>query len=205
MVINGQQAIKIHEKDNNILKFNNFHKQMPAPFVIYADFEAITEKVKGSEPNIDKPYTETYKKHKDFGQGYKVICCYDKKYTKPVQIYRGEKAVYKFMEKMLEEVEWCRKMTKKHFNKPVRMTKKDQQDFEEADKCHICNKKYSEKDIRVRDHCHITGKYKGSAHQDCNMNFKQADKIPVMFHHLSGCNSHFIMREIGQIAKKAHL
>ena len=82
------------------------------------------------------------------------------------------------------------------------MTKKDQQDFEEADKCHICNKKYSEKDIRVRDHCHITGKYKGSAHQDCNMNFKQADKIPVMFHHLSGCNSHFIMREIGQIAKK---
>lgn len=202
MVINGQQAIKIHEKDNNILKFNNFHKQMPAPFVIYADFEAITEKVKGSEPNIDKPYTETYKKHKDFGQGYKVICCYDKKYTKPVQIYRGEKAVYKFMEKMLEEVEWCRKMTKKHFNKPVRMTKKDQQDFEEADKCHICNKKYSEKDIRVRDHCHITGKYKGSAHQDCNMNFKQADKIPVIFHHLSGCNSHFIMREIGQIAKK---
>ena len=82
------------------------------------------------------------------------------------------------------------------------MTKKDQQDFEEADKCHICNKKYSEKDIRVRDHCHITGKYKGSAHQDCNMNFKQADKIPVIFHHLSGCNSHFIMREIGQIAKK---
>ena len=45
------------------------------------------------------------------------------------------------MEKMLEEVQWCRKMTKKHFNKPVRMTKKDQHDFEEADKCHICNKK----------------------------------------------------------------
>ena len=41
------------------------------------------------------------------------------------------------------------------------MTKKDQQDFEEADKCHICNKKYSEKDIRVRGPCHITGKYRG--------------------------------------------
>ena len=36
------------------------------------------------------------------------------------------------------------------------MTKKDQQDFEKADKCHICNKKYSEKDIRVRGPCHIT-------------------------------------------------
>ena len=63
-------------------------------------------------------------------------------------------------------------------------------------------KKYSEKDILVRHHCHITGKYKGSAHQDCNMNFKQADKIPVIFHYLRGCNSHFIMQEIGQIAKK---
>ena len=58
---------------------------MPVPFVIYADFEAITEKVKGSQPNIDKSYTETYQKHKDCGHGYKVICCYDNKYTKPVQ------------------------------------------------------------------------------------------------------------------------
>ena len=38
MVINGQQAINVPEKDNNILKFTNFHKQMPVPFVIYADF-----------------------------------------------------------------------------------------------------------------------------------------------------------------------
>ena len=60
MVINGQQAIKIPEKDNNILKFNNVHKQMPVSFVICADFEAITEKVQGSQPNIDKSYTETY-------------------------------------------------------------------------------------------------------------------------------------------------
>ena len=47
---------------------------MPVPFVIYADFEAITEKVKGSQPNIDKSYTETYQKHKDCGHGYEVIC-----------------------------------------------------------------------------------------------------------------------------------
>ena len=123
MVINGQQAIKIPEKDNNILQFTNFHKQMPVPFVIYADFEAITEKVQGCQPNIDKSYTETHQKHKDWGYGYKVICCYDNKYTKPDQIYR-ENAVYKFMEKMFEEVQCCRKMTKKPFNKLVRMTKK---------------------------------------------------------------------------------
>ena len=44
MVFNGKQAIEMPNKDNNKLEFNNFHKQLPMPFVIYADFEAITEK-----------------------------------------------------------------------------------------------------------------------------------------------------------------
>lgn len=48
MVINGEQAIRMPQKENNTLKFQNFHKQMPVPFVIYADFEAITEKISGS-------------------------------------------------------------------------------------------------------------------------------------------------------------
>ena len=42
--VNGTQAIKMPDKNNNILKFNNFHKQLPVPFVIYADFEAINHK-----------------------------------------------------------------------------------------------------------------------------------------------------------------
>ena len=44
MEINGVQAIKMPTNKDKILKFNNFHKQLPVPFVIYADFEAITEK-----------------------------------------------------------------------------------------------------------------------------------------------------------------
>ena len=200
--VNGIQAVKMPDKDNNILKFNNFHKQLPVPFVIYADFEAITEKIHGCQPNNDKSYTEAYQKHRDCGYGYKVICCYDDKYSKPVQIYRGEKAVYKFMEAMLEEVKYCKKVMKKYFNKPLRMTKDDEEKFQKADKCHICEKKYNKTDVRVRDHCHITGKYRGSAHQDCNLNFRITDKIPVIFHNLRGYDSHFIMQEIGEIAKK---
>ena len=64
-------------KDNSILKFNNFHKQLPVPFVIYSDFEAITEKIHGCQPNDDKSYTEAYQRHTDCGYGYKVVCCYD--------------------------------------------------------------------------------------------------------------------------------
>ena len=203
--VNGEQAIKMPDKANNILKFNNFHKQQPVPFVIYADFEAITEKIQGCQQNNESSYTEAYQRHTDCGYGYKVVCCYDDKYTKPIQLYRGEKAVYKFMENMLEEVKYCKKAMKKHFDKPLRMTELDEKEFKKATTCHICDKKYTEKDIRVRDHCHITGKYRGSAHQECNLKLRinpEEIKIPVIFHNLRGYDSHFIMQEIGAIVKK---
>ena len=135
--VNGTQAVKMPDKDNNILKYNGFHKQQPVPFVIYADFEAITEKISSCQPNNNKSYTEAYQKHTDCGYGYKVVCCYDDKYSKPTKTYRGEKAVYKFMEAMLEEVKYCKKVMKKEFNKPLRMTKDDEEKFQKAEECHI--------------------------------------------------------------------
>ena len=202
--VNGTQAIKMPDKNNNILKFNNFHKQLPVPFVIYADFEAITEKISGCQPNNNKSCTEAYQKHTDCGYGYKVVCCYADKYSKPVQIYRGPNAVYLFMGAMLEEVKYCKKVMKKEFNKPLRMTK-DEENFQKAKKCHICEKEYTEKDIRVRDHCHVTQKYRGSAHQECNLKLRvnpEEIKIPVIFHNLRGYDSHFIMQNIGKIVKE---
>ena len=77
------------DKDKNILKYNNFYKQQPLPFVIYADFEAITEKISNCQPNDDKSYTNAYQKHTDCGFGYKVVCCYDDKYkSTPENIQR---------------------------------------------------------------------------------------------------------------------
>ena len=212
--INGKQAIKMPEKGDKVY-FKNHHKQLSVPFVIYADFEAITEKyadfeaitekVDSCQPNNDKSYTEAYQNHKDCGYGYKVVCCYEDKYSKPVQIYRGENAVHKFMENMLEEANWCKSKMKKHFNKPLKMTKENETDFQKATKCYICDIKYTDKDIHVRDHCHITGKFRGSAHQDCNLKLQMKPdniKIPVIFHNLRGYDSHFIMQQIGEIAKK---
>ena len=169
--INGKQAIKMPEKGQHV-NFRNYHKQIPAPFVIYADFEAITEKVHGCLPNNEKSYTEAYQKHIDCGYGYKLVCHYDDEFSKPVQVFRGENAVHNFMEKMLEEVEWCKSITKKHFNKPLVMTEENELDFKSTNHCHICKNQYSEEDIRVRDHCHITGNYRGSAHQDCNLKLR---------------------------------
>ena len=157
--INGKQAINMPEKGDKVY-FKNHHKQLPVPFVIYADFEALTEKIadfkaliekiQGCQPDNEKSYTEAYQKHTDCGYGYKVVCCYDDKYSKPVQIHRGENAVHKFMENMLEEVNWCKSKMKKHFNKPLKMTKENETDFQKATKCYICDIKYTDKDTCQR-------------------------------------------------------
>ena len=100
-------------------------------------------------------HQKTYQNHTDCGYGYILVCHYDDKCRKPLQVHRGENAVYGFMEKMIEEVSYCLETINKHFNKPLKMTDEDEKNFKKAE-CHICNKSYTKKDIRVRDHFHIT-------------------------------------------------
>ena len=81
----------------------------------------------------------------------------------------------------------------------------DQPDFKQAKECHICSSNYGEKYIRVRHHSHTTGKYRGSAHQDCNLKLRinpREMKFPIIFRNLRGYDSHFIMQEIGSIGKQ---
>ena len=71
---------------------------------------------------------------------------------------------------MIEESKYCRNVMKKHFKKDFVMTKEDNEDFENSAKCWICDNDYVDVEVKVRDHSHITGKYRGSAHRDCNIN-----------------------------------
>ena len=54
------------------------------------------------------------------------------------------------------------------------------------------NKKYH----KVRDHCHFTGKYRGAAHNICNLRYKIPKEIPVVFHNGSTHDYHFIIKEL---------
>jgi len=84
IAINGEQAVKMPQKGEKIM-FKNYNRQLKVPFVIYADFEAMTEKVNSCKPNDNESYTESYQNHKDCGYGYKVVYACDDRYTKPIQ------------------------------------------------------------------------------------------------------------------------
>jgi len=63
-------------------------------------------------------------------------------------------------------------------------------------RCYICEKPFAPDDMRVHDHCHITGRYHGPAHSNWNLNYKNSFYISVIFHNLSGYDAHFIIKEI---------
>ena len=79
------------------------------------------------------------------------------------------------------------------------MTKKGDEDFENSTKCWICDNDYVDGNVKVRDHCHITGKYRGSTLRDGNINVKLNHKIPIVFHNLENYGSHLIMQELGKV------
>ena len=103
---------------------------------------------------------------------------------------------------MIEENKYCSDKMKKHFNKELVMTEEDNEDFENSTKCWICDNDYTDSSVKVRDHCHITGKYTGSAYRDCNINLKLNHKIPAIFHNPKTYDLHIIMQELGKFSLK---
>ena len=57
--------------------------------------------------------------------------------------------------------------------------------------CWICEKLIDDDDEKVRDHCHVTGKFRGAAHCNCNINLQLTKKVFVVFHNLRGYDGHF--------------
>ena len=80
---------------------------------------------------------------------------------------------------------------KKHFNKNLIMSEKEEEQFRLSNTFWICEKFIDDDDEKVRDHCHITGKVRRAAHWSCNINLQLTKKVPVIFHDLRGYDSHF--------------
>ena len=82
---------------------------------------------------------------------------------------------------------------KENFNKEIVMTKRDGEDFENPSKFWIRDNVYVIGDSKVRDRCHITGKYGGFVYRDCNVQVKLNHKIPIVFQNLKNHDSLLIV------------
>ena len=184
----GQQSINL---EKGTIEFKNYFKQLPVPFKIYADFECNLKNVECYEST----YTKTYHEHVPYSYAYKVVCIADR-FSKPIVVYRGVNAAYEFIKSILKEHKYCKKIMKDQFNKNLIMTEKEEYLFQQSNNCWICKKIIDNDDEKVRNHCHITSKFRGSAHWDCNINFQLTKKIPVIFHNLKGYDSHLIFSEL---------
>ena len=158
---------------------------------IYTDFECNLRDVEIYEGS----YTKKYHEHVPCSFAYKVVCIHDK-YSKSIVVYRGVNAAYEFIKSLLKEHMYCKKIMKGQFNKNLVMTEKEEYLFQKSNNCWICKKLIDNEDEKVRDHCHITGKFRGAAHWDCNINFQLSKKVPVIFHNLKAYDSHLIFSEL---------
>ena len=87
-------------------------------------------------------------------------------------------------------------MGRKRQEEDIIMTEQDQKDFDNATHCFICGECFQDGDKKVRDHCHLTGKYRGCAHDDCNLQFAMRYyKIPVFLHNLKNYDDHLIIEK----------
>ena len=154
-------ACKIEvSKPGKTITFKNFKKSMRVPFVIYADFEAITENKDSVTPNPEKSYTEKYQKHTPSGFYYYVKKEGIENYAEPV-VYRGEDCVEKFCTMVEEEVKEIAQIYKNII--PLEMTAEDNEKFQSAVDCHIGNKRLNKtfpfKKEPIHQSC-LPGKYK---------------------------------------------
>ena len=103
------------------------------------------------------------------------------------------------LKQFLKNINIAKKINK-HFNKNLIMTEEEDL-FQKSNNCWICKKLTDNDEVKVRDHCHITGKFRVAAHKSCNLNFKLTKKVPVIFHNLKN-DSHLIFNELDKFDVK---
>ena len=116
--------------------------------------------------------------------------------TKPI-LYRGDNAARKFIDSLYDIARKVERIYE--INLPMTpLTVTEEACFSAATECFICHGEFTEADYKVRDHSHIDGKFRGAAHNKCNLNYKLPNFIPVVFHNLSNYDGHFIIPELGR-------
>ena len=187
--------VEMLTKDNNTIKYNQGEKSIKLTFIVYADLECLLEKISTCYNNPEKSSTTKINKHKPSGYSIFTHCSFDKSKNK-LNYYRGEDCMKKFCKDLREHATKIINYEKRDM---IPLTKKEEKNHNNQNVCYICKKEFDTSDkkhYKVRDHCHDTGKYRGAAHNICNLRYKIPKEIPIVFHNGSTYDYHFIIKEL---------
>lgn len=183
----------IRMPEDTTLRFTNHHKQLELPFRISADFETMNCR------NVWSSDSHRYERqHEPSGAKYSIYSNIHKKCIKQF-IFRGKDCVRIMLKQLHKD---CENLYYEYFynHKQLNMTMEEEKVYNESDICHICKEgDFCEEDTnrqKVRDHCHLTGKFRGSAHSKCNIQYQVRNIFPIFFHNLKGFDSHFIIKNL---------
>ena len=186
------------------LRFKNFYHSEKAPFVIYADFECKIIRMDNCDPDPNKSYTKKYQKHEPVSFCYYIKSFNESVYESRIRSYIKETP--KHADAIDVFIKWLEEDVKAIANiKPKQMifTEEDRKQFNKASDCWICGEELG--NDRVRDHCHYTGRYRGPAHNSCNLKYRKPKSISVFFHNLSGYDSHLFIKKLGSPDKNENI
>ena len=85
---------------------------------------------------------------------------------------------------------------KEYFNKNLITIEEEKNLFQQSNSCWVCEKLIDNDEEKVRDHCHVTGKFRGAAHWGCDINFQLTNKVPVISHNLKVFDSHLFLMSL---------
>ena len=145
--------------------------------------------------NPNESSTTKINKHTPSGYSIFTHCSFDKSKNK-LNYYRGKDCMKKFSKDLREHVSKIINYEKK---KMISLTTEEKIYHNKQKICFICKKEFNnndKKNYKVRDHCHYTGKYRGAAHNICNLRYKVPKEIPIVFHNGSIYDYHFIIKEL---------
>ena len=196
--------VEMPTKDNNIIKYNQGEKSRKMPFTIYADLECLLEKISTCQNDPNKSSTSKINKHTPSGYSIFTHCSFHESKNK-LNYYRGDDCMKNFCKDLREH---STKIINYEKKKMIPVTTKEEICHSRQKVCYICKKEFDNNDTtessslerkkqqKVRDHCHYTGKYRGAAHNICNLRYKVPKEIPVVFHNGSTYDYHFIINEL---------
>ena len=155
------------------------------------------EKINTCYNNLGKSSTTEINKHAPSGYSLFTHCSFDKTKNK-LDYYRGDNCMEKFCKDLREHATKIINYEKKDM---ISLTKKEEKHHNEQEVCYICKKEFNTDDSdkkhhKVKDHCHNTGKYRGAAHNICNLRYRKPKEIPIVFHNGSTYDYHFIIKEL---------